>query len=179
MKKSLVACILSAALVASSPASAALNAFLSLSGQKQGQIRGSVTQKGREDKIRVFAVEHAVKNELGSKKHGVLTISKELDKSTPLLYQALATGELITRFELQFWTPQARAGVGAETQHYTVRLTNARITGIKFVMPNNRDPELAKHTEYEEVSFTYDSITWTWTDGNISATDTRDPREPR
>ena len=33
----------------------ALNAYLKLKGQKQGEIKGSVTQKGREGKIMVIA----------------------------------------------------------------------------------------------------------------------------
>lgn len=38
----------------------ALNAYLKLKGQKQGDIKGSVTQKGRENKIMVIAVSHEV-----------------------------------------------------------------------------------------------------------------------
>jgi hypothetical protein len=34
----------------------ALNAYLILKGQKQGEIKGSVTQKGREGTILVFQV---------------------------------------------------------------------------------------------------------------------------
>ncbi len=38
----------------------ALNAYLKLTAEKQGLIRGSVTQKGREGKILVFAVAHEI-----------------------------------------------------------------------------------------------------------------------
>jgi type VI secretion system secreted protein Hcp len=38
----------------------ALNAYLRLKGQKQGEIKGSVTQKGREGKILVIGAEHEV-----------------------------------------------------------------------------------------------------------------------
>ena len=38
-------------------------------------------------------------------------------------------------------------------------------------MPNNKIPELAKLLEYEEISFTYQSIEWTWVDGGITAKD--------
>ena len=71
----------------------ALNAYLSLKGQKQGQIKGSVTQKGREGKIMVIAYSHEIvsprdtASELptGKRMHKPLVITKELDKSTPLL----------------------------------------------------------------------------------------------
>jgi type VI secretion system secreted protein Hcp len=38
----------------------ALNAYLSVVGQKQGDIKGSVTQKGREGKIMVIAFTHEI-----------------------------------------------------------------------------------------------------------------------
>jgi type VI secretion system secreted protein Hcp len=45
------------------------------------------------------------------------------------------------------------------------------IAGIRTVMPNTKDPDLMKLATYEEVSFTYQKITWTWNDGAITATD--------
>jgi len=56
-KKTLVACVVAAALFAPSGANAALNAYLQLSAKKLGEIKGSVTQKGREGKIMVIAVQ--------------------------------------------------------------------------------------------------------------------------
>jgi len=38
----------------------ALSAYVSIVAEKQGQIRGSVTQKGREGKIMVVAVQHEI-----------------------------------------------------------------------------------------------------------------------
>ena len=38
----------------------ALQAYLNLKGQRQGEIKGSVTQKGREGKIAVIAVSHEI-----------------------------------------------------------------------------------------------------------------------
>jgi type VI secretion system secreted protein Hcp len=160
----------------------ALNAFLKLKGEKQGDIKGSVTQKGREGKIMVIAANHEVVTPrdivsglpVGRHTHKPFVITKQLDKSSPLLYTALVNNENIISWELQFWTAAAGAGgagAGTEKQHYTVQLNNARITDIRFVMPNNKIPELAKLTEYEEVEFVYESIEWTWTDGGITASD--------
>jgi type VI secretion system secreted protein Hcp len=103
----------------------------------------------------------------------VFTITKELDKSSPLLYQVLTTNETLKIVKLNFWTPQIKAGTGtgSEVQHYTVTLTNAKIVDIKFKMANIKNPELQKFAEYEEVSFVYDSIDWTWNDGGISSSD--------
>ena len=109
----------------------------------------------------------------GKRMHKPFVITKELDKSSPLLYNALVTNENISQWQLQFWTPQLRAasGQGLEVQHYTVKLTHANIASISFRMANNKHPDLMKFAEYEEVAFTYRKIEWTWTDGGITAGD--------
>ncbi len=159
----------------------ALNAYLKLKGQKQGEIKGSVTQKGREGKIMVIAASHEVVSPrdlasglpTGKRMHKPFTITKEIDKSSPLLYNALVNNENITEWELQFWTSgmNSRTGAGSEKQHYTVKLTNANISDISFHMLNNKNPELTRYAEYEEISFTYQKISWTWVDGGIVAED--------
>ena len=109
----------------------------------------------------------------GKRQHKPLTITKELDKSTPLLYNILVNNENISEWKLEFWTPQqkAAAGVGTEVQHYTIELTNANICSIQQYMLNNKDPELMKYQTMEKVSFTYQKIVWTWVDGGITAMD--------
>ena len=159
----------------------ALNAYLHMKGQKQGEIKGSVTQKGRENKIMVIATNHEIVSPrdaasglpTGKRMHKPFVITKELDKSSPLLYQMLCTNENVSEWELQFWTPQMKAatGSGMETQHFTVKLTNANIASIHAVMPNNKHPDLMKYAEYEEIAFTYQKIEWTWKEGGITAGD--------
>ena len=159
----------------------ALNAYLKLKGQKQGEIKGSVTQKGRENKIMVIATSHEIISPrdaasglpTGKRMHKPFVVTKEIDKASPLLYNALVNNENISEWELQFWTPQVKAqqGVGTEVNHYTVRLYNANIASINFRMANNKHPELMKFAEYEEVAFTYQKIEWTWNEGGITAQD--------
>jgi type VI secretion system secreted protein Hcp len=160
----------------------ALNAYLSLKGQKQGNINGSVTQKGRENKIAVIAVSHEIISPrdaasglpTGKRMHKPFVITKEVDKASPLLYNALVNNENITAWELQFWRPAVAAagpGGGMEEQYYTVKLTNANIASIDMRMLNTRDPNLAKFAEYEEIAFTYQKIEWDWVNGGISAMD--------
>jgi type VI secretion system secreted protein Hcp len=154
----------------------ALNAYVRMKGEKTGEIKGSVTQKGRENKIMVIAVSHEIVSPrdaasglpTGKRMHKPFVITKELDKSTPLLYNVLVNNENLTEWELQFWRPSA---TGAEQQHYTVKLTNANIASIHFKMANNKHPDLMRFAEYEEIAFTYQKIEWTWTDGGITADD--------
>ncbi|MEO5726048.1 MAG: type VI secretion system tube protein TssD [Byssovorax sp.] len=159
----------------------ALQAYLNLKGQRQGEIKGSVTQKGREGKIAVIAVSHEIISPrdpasglpTGKRMHKPFVITKELDKSSPLLYNSLVNNENIPDWQLQFWTPQLKAttGSGNEVQHYTVKLTNANVASIAFRMANNKHPDLMKFAEYEEIAFTYQKIEWTWNDGGITALD--------
>jgi type VI secretion system secreted protein Hcp len=159
----------------------ALNAYLRLKGQKQGEIKGSVTQKGREGSIMVIAVSHEIVSPrdpasglpTGKRMHKPFVITKELDKSSPLLYSVLTQTENVPEWKLEFWTPQlsAAGGVGAEKQHYTVELMNANVASISMRMLNNKNPELTRYAEYEEIAFTYQKITWTWKDGGITSQD--------
>ncbi len=160
----------------------ALNAYLRLVGQKTGEIRGSVTQKGREGKIIVIAVSHDISSPVdtssgqatGRRQHTPLVITKELDRSSVPLHQVQAANESFKEWQLQFWTAQHRAaagGTGTEVQHFTIKLTNAFITSFDTRMPNNKHPDLMKFETFEEIAFAYESIEWTWTDGAITAQD--------
>jgi type VI secretion system secreted protein Hcp len=159
----------------------ALNAYLKLKGAKQGDIKGSVAQKGREGKIMVIAVNHEIISPIdvvsglstGRRQHKPIVITKELDKSTPLLFSALIDTENMVEWELQFFAAKktSAAGAGVETNNYTVKLINAKIVDIKSIMLNNKDAVLTKFAPYEEVAFTYQKIEWIWTDANITAMD--------
>lgn len=154
----------------------ALNAFLHLKGQKQGDIRGSVTQKGREGSIMVIAANHEIMSPIGNSSgaavgkrvHKPFVIVKELDKSSPLLYQAMVSNEVLSSWQLDFFGVTAN---GLETKNYTVVLTNALITDIRFVLPNTKDADTAKLNPFETIEFTYQSIQWTWIDGGVTSTD--------
>ncbi len=159
----------------------ALNAYLSLTGTQQGKIEGSATQKGREGKIIVIAAEHAVTSPrdvasgqaTGRRQHRPFVITKEIDRSSPLLYEAWVNDELLSTWELQFWAPATggTTAAGKEVMRYTVRLSNAVICDIRFHMLNNKNPELMRFAEYEEVSFVYQKIEWSWVPGGITASD--------
>jgi type VI secretion system secreted protein Hcp len=159
----------------------ALNAYLKLKGQNSGDVKGSVTQKGREDTIMVHAYTHEIVTPrdaasglpTGKRMHKPLTITKEIDKSSPILYSILVNNENITEFELQFWKPQIKAasGVGSEVQFYTIKLVNANISQMHEYVLDNKIPANMPIPPMETVSFTYQKIEWTWVDGGITAND--------
>jgi type VI secretion system secreted protein Hcp len=154
----------------------ALNAYMRLTSEIQGEIKGSVTQAGREVSILVVAFNHEIDSprdaasglSTGKRQHKPLVITKEIDKSTPLLMNVLTNNENITNFSLQFWQPSRS---GRENQYFTIELVNAGISNIRQEMLDNRYPENMKLTVVEQVSFVYQKIIKTWTDGGISAED--------
>ena len=154
----------------------ALNAYLKLTGATQGEIAGSVTQAGREDSIMVIATAHEIVSPrdaasglpTGKRQHKPFVVTKEIDKSTPLLMNALVNNENITNLECRYWQPSAS---GQEVQHYTVTLTNASIAGVRSEMLNNKYAENMQHKEREHLSFCYQKVTMTWEDGGITAED--------
>lgn len=154
----------------------AFNATMRLTGQRQGEIKGSVTQPGREGSILVIGFNHEVVSPrdaasglpTGKRQHKPILITKEIDKSSPLLMNALVNNEGIKSLELRFW----REGPsGKEVQHYTIQLVNASIAGIRQEMLNNAYPENLAIAEREIVSFTYERISWTFEDGAIVSRD--------
>ena len=158
----------------------ALNAYLKLKGQKQGEIKGSVTQKGREGTILVFAVDHLIVSPRdaasgqasGKRTHHPIKITKEVDKASVPLYSALVTNENLPTWELNFWRQKTLGrGSGVEVQYFTIKLTNAKVVSVHLVKPNTKDSDLKSLPDYEEVEFSYQKIEWTWTDGGLTAMD--------
>lgn len=154
----------------------ALTAYLRVVGTKQGEIKGSVTQKGREGKIAVIAMTHeflfprdpATGMATGKRQHRPLTITKELDRASTGLRTMLTGNEVAKEWELQFFRA---APTGQETQYFTIRLTSAAIASIEMTMPNNKRADLAALEPYEDVEFVYQKIEWTWVDGGLVAMD--------
>lgn len=166
------ACFLATTLAPWSEADAALNAYLQATGQKQGKIRGSVTKKGHENKIAVLSWSHEIVSPrdaasglpTGKRQHKPILITKEIDKSTPLLFQALVDNEKLTSVELAVFADDDKTGT---TPIYTVRLTNAEISQIR--METQGEGKDAK--EVMVISLVYQKIEWVWNDGGITAMD--------
>jgi len=181
LKKMVISLVVSGLVAMSANADAAMLAYLYATGQKTGPVKGSVTQKGRDGSIAIIALEQMTKMEVsptgvpsGRIRAGQVIITKEVDKSSPVLRQMMNNNEIITDATIQFWTPQimAAAGVGSEVQHYTLKLSNARIVSMKTSSLNVRNPDLVKYAMSEELALIYERADWIWTTGGITATET-------
>ncbi len=150
-------------------------AYLTIEGAKQGPITsgtftedsvGNIFQEGHEDEILVQAFKHQViiprdpqsGQPTGQRVHQPLTITKVFDKSSPLLYQALTSGERLNTCVLKWYRTSSS---GTQEHYFTIELEDAIIVDIAAYMPNCQDPGLSHFTHLEDVSFTYRKITWT------------------
>lgn len=140
-------------------------AHMTLEGTKQGTIEGECEMSGREGTILVKAFEHDVSIPrdrgtglaAGKRVHAPLSVVKEYDKASPLLYKALCTGEQMTKVEIKWYRI---APDGTEEHYFTTELENAIIVDIQPYMAMTSDPSTEHLGHMEKVSFTYRTITW-------------------
>jgi len=144
--------------------------FMKLTGEK-GPIPGGVMRSGLEGWIEVIGMNHEIVSPrdaasglpTGKRQHKPITITKEIDKSTPLIFKALVNNEQIKEVELRFYKPGKG---GKEEQYFTIKLENAHISSVRLQNEGGTATETREH-----VSFVYQKIIWTWTDGGITAED--------
>lgn len=140
-------------------------AHMTLKGEKQGEIKGNCTMKGREGTILVQAFNHEVHipvdiqtgQSAGKRIHGAFRIIKEFDKASPMILQALCTGEHLKEVKLKFYRVSPK---GTEEQYYTITLEDAVAVSVKPSMPNCLDKSMSSFGHMEEVAFTYRKASW-------------------
>jgi len=148
---------------------------LIITGEEQGLIEGSCELEEREDTILVQAFDHVVEiptdssgAATGRRVHRAMTITKEIDKSTPMLYQALCTNELLTEVILNWYRLD---GTGEYELYYSMTMENAFITRIHPWVPNVLDRANDSMQHMEDISLSYEKIIWTWEPDGIEYED--------
>ncbi|MCU1722044.1 MULTISPECIES: Hcp family type VI secretion system effector [unclassified Pseudomonas] len=167
-------------------------AFISIQGKTQGHITqgaftadsvGNVYQEGHEDQILVQEIEHLINTPTdpqsgqpaGQRVHGPFTFTAALNKATPMLYQALATGETLPEVEVKWYRTSTE---GLQEHFFTTRLEDATIVSINTRLPHAQDTQMAGYTQLVKVSMAYRKITWTHViSGTESSDDWRKPQE--
>ncbi|MCK5505074.1 MAG: Hcp family type VI secretion system effector [Thermodesulfovibrionia bacterium] len=160
-------------------------AYMTIEGENQGNITadtfteksvGNIWQVGHESEILVQAFNHKVHTPTdpqsgqptGQRVHGALVITKVFDKSSPLLYGAMTSGEKLTEVQIKWYRTSAD---GTQEHYFTHTLKDAVIVDITANMPNCQDPGQAHFTHLEDVSFRYLTIRW---EHVVSSTDHED-----
>lgn len=150
-------------------------AYLHIEGERQGLITagafteasvGNIFVEGHEDQVLVQAIGHAMNlptdpqsgQPSGQRVHQPFTITKVLDKSSPLICTAMTTGEKLKICELRIY----RTSVSGVQEHfYTIKLKDAVIVAYYLMSPHAQDATTAHLTQLEVVSFSYRAIEWT------------------
>ena len=149
-------------------------AFISIEGSTQGLITqgaftedsvGNIYIEGHEDEVMVQAFDHIVTiprdpqsgQPAGQRVHKPFVFTAALDKSTPLLYNALTSGEVLTNVEMRWY----RTSIAGKQEHFfTMKLEDAIIVDINAQMPHCQDPATQDFTQLIQVSLSYRKITW-------------------
>ena len=143
-----------AVLLPAVPAYAAFDAYMTIKGSKQGQIKGDAMS----DQIRLVSVARdtpmAAAMPTGWRMHSTITITKEIDRASPMLAQAASTHETLSDVEITF----TGGASGAKTAQKIV-LTNAVILYVR------------KSGGNELITFDYQTIDVTYTHGGKTAMD--------
>lgn len=151
-------------------------AHLYVTGARQGKMEGSCEIQGREGSILVQEFKHEISiprspqtgQPTGKRVHNPLIITKFFDKSSPLLYQALTSGEKLTDVHIDWYRITEQ---GKEEHYFTIKLEDAIVVSMVPFMPNCLDLQYAQYQHMEEVAFTYRKITWTWEPDGIEGED--------
>lgn len=147
-----VLCGAVSALLAAAPAMAAVDAYMTVTGVKQGPIRS----EGMTEKIPLVSVvrDTATGMSTGRRVHSTITIVREVDAASPKFATALSTNETLSEVTITF---EGATGGGKTAQK--IVLTNAVISSVR------------KSGRNEQITFEYQAIEVTYAKGGKSATD--------
>lgn len=161
----------------------ALVAHMTVEGKSQGRISEKCSQQeGREDTIPLLQLAHAISipkdaqsgRIIGQRFHSPVSVVKEIDRSSPMLAQAMVTAETLTvRIDFYRFNPD---GSGTQEQFYTVELEDAQIVSFESEIPFVKDPVTAQHPPLERLQIAFTKITTTYQPDGITFTD--DWRKP-
>ncbi|HEY4381056.1 MAG TPA: type VI secretion system tube protein TssD [Acidobacteriaceae bacterium] len=148
---------LCAALLPGLQAVAAVNAYMTIENTPQEKMKGELSRASSPERIRLISVAREASSGMatGKRMHKPITITKEIDASSPLLKQSMAKGSSLGNVVIVF----EGAGPGAAKAAQKVVLTNAMVTGIKMAGKS------------EQISLDYQTIEVTYVNGTKTAAD--------
>jgi type VI secretion system secreted protein Hcp len=132
----------------------------------------SVTESGKgtllipgHKAIEIVSVQHEilvpVDNSSGRsarrRRHHPVVITREVDSSSPQIFEALQEGQVYPIMRLDF----------SGSKHYSVTLTNAVVTRSRLA----GRPSSGAGERRESYSISYQKIEWSWIDGGITQQD--------
>nr|WP_314420169.1 type VI secretion system tube protein TssD [uncultured Erwinia sp.] len=96
----------------------------------------------------------------GTRVHRPITIVKDFDRITPLLYRAVCEGRTMKKGTIKMYRILES---GVEAEYFNIILDNVKITTVApYLAPNG-----VSSTHLETLELRYEAITWKYTEGNI------------
>jgi len=96
----------------------------------------------------------------GKAEFGPLVITKMIDRATPKLFLACATGMHITQAQID-WV-RSNSKNGNDEVFFTVLLQDVTIAAVRSSLPNQNDPNLKQLGPVEQISLSFAKIQWTF-----------------
>lgn len=160
-------------------------AYVRIQGATQGLISsgasteasiGNRYQAGHEDEIMAQEISHIVTvptdqqsgQPSGQRVHKPFSFTCSLNKSVPLLYNALTKGERLPLVEVHWFRTSTN---GTQEHFFTTKLEDAIITDIDLIMPNASEANNHSKTELFKVSLNYRKVIWEHTAAGTSGSD--------
>jgi len=139
-------------------------------------VQGSSQVAGREGSIEVLSFLHSIHQPAdqntgrltGRRSHQPIVIEKELDKSSPVLYLAVARGLTLKAAEFKWYRTNE---AGREEEYFNTSLLNVKIVSVSPRVPNIKDVQSQHLNHFETVELIYEEIRWAWLDGNLICKD--------
>jgi type VI secretion system secreted protein Hcp len=159
--------------------------YISIEGKTQGNITasaftsdsvGNIFVQGHEDEMLVQEFNHQVTvptdpqsgQPAGQRVHKPFKFTVALNKAVPLMYNSLASGEMLSKVTLKWY----RTSVEGKQEHFfSTVLTDATIVDIDCQMPHCQDPAKSDFTQLIQVSLAYRKIDWEHTVAGTSGSD--------
>jgi type VI secretion system secreted protein Hcp len=167
-------------------------AYISMTGATQGAITsgaftadsvGNVYVEGHEDEILIQEIQHRIGvptdpqsgQPSGPRVHKPFIFTSALNKATPMMYQALATGEKLNNVMVRWYRTSTE---GKQEHFFSTKLEDATIVDIDTVLPHAQMDSNKDFTQLIKVSLAYRKITWTHeVSGTEGSDDWRKPVE--
>lgn len=154
----------------------AIPVYLWLKDDIGNRIKGSVEVAHREGSIEITSLAHSVflptddltGNITATREHVPFILTKEVDASSPYLYQFVTTGRRLKSAELKFYRINY---AGQEEEYFNVLLEGARIICMTPFMENVKAPDYEHRGHIEIIEIMYEKVTWKYLDGNIIHSD--------
>jgi type VI secretion system secreted protein Hcp len=137
--------------------------YLSLTGTKQGKLKGESPLTGWQEKIQFISFNYEIKSPRdvatgqasGKRQHSAITITKEWGAASPQLFQAIVKDEIFTEVLFEFVKTNPN---GEKSVYYTIKLIGGSISDYKAYVGTAKLGESSDTYDLEDVSFTFEKI---------------------